>query len=161
MKALGILSEKLNYIAIRLAVAFLAVLSVVMIMQVFFRYVLNNSLSWSEELSRYCFIWLNCLGATILSKEASHARISVIDGLLSKLGIKRIYWICVDIIMLVIAIIFTVVGLELTIAVSAQLTPALRIHKSIVYAAAPTAGIGIAIHVIYHLFSIINGKEVV
>ncbi len=40
-----------------LAVAIMAALVVVAILQVFFRYVLNDSLSWSEELMRYLMIW--------------------------------------------------------------------------------------------------------
>ena len=30
--------------------------------QVFCRYVLNDSLIWPEEVSRYAFIWVSCLG---------------------------------------------------------------------------------------------------
>ena len=35
----------------------------VLVLQVFCRYALDASLSWSEELSRYLMIWLAMLGA--------------------------------------------------------------------------------------------------
>ncbi|MDY3822584.1 MAG: TRAP transporter small permease [Eubacteriales bacterium] len=40
----------------------LVIVCVVLIMQVFFRFVLNSPLIWSEELARYLFIWLTMLG---------------------------------------------------------------------------------------------------
>ena len=44
------------------AVALLAITVVLVVLQVFFRYVLNSSLSWSEEAARYLFIWAAVLG---------------------------------------------------------------------------------------------------
>ncbi len=37
-------------------------LSMLLIVQVFFRYFLGQSLTWSEELARYMFVWLVYLG---------------------------------------------------------------------------------------------------
>lgn len=37
-------------------------MSVVVAVQVFFRYALNHSLFWSEELARYILVWLTFLG---------------------------------------------------------------------------------------------------
>ena len=46
--------------------AFLMVLMVFCLgSQVFFRFVLNASLTWSEELSRFAFIWLVYMGAVL------------------------------------------------------------------------------------------------
>jgi TRAP-type C4-dicarboxylate transport system permease small subunit len=33
--------------------------------QVFWRYVLNDSLVWPEEVARYAFIWVSCLGMSV------------------------------------------------------------------------------------------------
>ena len=54
-KVLGNLDEIVISIA-------LATVCIVLILQVFFRYILNNPLIWSEELARYLFIWLTMLG---------------------------------------------------------------------------------------------------
>ena len=43
-----------------LMVALLIAMTVIMGIQVFARYALGASLSWSEELTRYLFIWSVC-----------------------------------------------------------------------------------------------------
>ena len=42
------------------------------LLQVFFRYVLNSPLTWSEELARYLFIWCAFLGWIVASRKRSH-----------------------------------------------------------------------------------------
>jgi len=42
---------------------------------VFFRYVLNHSLSWSDELVRYLFVWFTLLGAAVALREREHIRV--------------------------------------------------------------------------------------
>ena len=50
--------------------------------QVFFRFVLNASLTWSEELSRFAFIWLVYMGAVLGAKERIHIRVTAFHRLL-------------------------------------------------------------------------------
>ena len=42
---------------------------------VFFRYALNQSLSWSDELVRYLFVWFTLLGAAVAMREREHIRV--------------------------------------------------------------------------------------
>lgn len=44
--------------------------------QVFFRFVLDASLTWSEELSRFAFVWVIYLGASLAAKERIHIRVT-------------------------------------------------------------------------------------
>ena len=63
--------------------AFLMVLMVFCLgAQVFFRFVLNASLTWSEELSRFAFIWLVYMGAVLGAKERIHIRVTAFHHLL-------------------------------------------------------------------------------
>lgn len=55
----------------------LAVFSTILFVQVISRYVFNNSLSWSEELARYLFIWLAYIGISYGAKQMKHLRIDV------------------------------------------------------------------------------------
>jgi TRAP-type C4-dicarboxylate transport system permease small subunit len=55
-----------------LAGAILAVILVVGLLQVFNRYVLNISLSWSEELQIFGHVWIAFLGIPIAYRRNSH-----------------------------------------------------------------------------------------
>ena len=47
---------------------------VVICMQTFFRYVMFRSIPWSEELSRYFFVWITVLGSTSLTRSSKRQR---------------------------------------------------------------------------------------
>ena len=48
---------------------------VIIILQVVSRYVLDNSLTWTEELSRYLFAWIIFLGAALGVRDQSHLKV--------------------------------------------------------------------------------------
>ena len=53
----------------------LTFLSAILIVQVFFRYVLGESLTWSEELARYLFVWLVYMGIPYGCRMMRHIKI--------------------------------------------------------------------------------------
>ena len=66
-----------------LCVLMLAAVVVLTIVQVFWRYVLNDALSWSEELARWCFVWTVFLGSALLVAQNRHMRIEFLVGKVS------------------------------------------------------------------------------
>jgi len=46
--------------------------------QVFFRYVLNNPLSWPEELARFLLVWLSFIATSILYRRKGHIAIDTL-----------------------------------------------------------------------------------
>ena len=56
-------------------VIFLIAMTLIMGIQVFCRYVLGMSLSWSEELTRYLFIWCGFLSVSYCSKKCLSIKI--------------------------------------------------------------------------------------
>ncbi len=50
--------------------------------QVFMRYVLNNSLTWSEELSRYCFVFSGFFSAGYCIKKNTEIRLDLLTSAL-------------------------------------------------------------------------------
>lgn len=55
----------------------LALLVVVLGMQVFFRYVLHTGLTWSEEISRFAFVWFVYISASLAAQRGTHIRVTL------------------------------------------------------------------------------------
>lgn len=65
------------------------------LVSVFCRYVLNQSLSWSDEVVRYLFVWFTLFGAAVTLREREHIRVEYFVERLPE-GLRR----AVDIAML-------------------------------------------------------------
>lgn len=59
-------------------VALISAMSLLIGVQVFMRYAMSASLSWSEELSRYLFIWLTYLGVAFAVRRDAHIRVTML-----------------------------------------------------------------------------------
>ncbi|MBW8637829.1 TRAP transporter small permease [Hoeflea sp. WL0058] len=60
----------------------LALLVVVLAAQIFFRYVLHVGLSWSEEVSRFAFVWFVYISASVAAQRGAHIRVTLFARLL-------------------------------------------------------------------------------
>lgn len=60
-------------------VALIVVIMAVMAVGVFCRYVLNDSLSWSEEVARYGLVAITFIGCGTAIRRRSHVRIDLLD----------------------------------------------------------------------------------
>ena len=58
-----------------IAISFLSGASLIVIIQVIFRYAFNFSIAWAEELARFLMVYVGVLGAAFVVKEESHPRI--------------------------------------------------------------------------------------
>ena len=107
-------------------------------LQVIMRYVFSNSLAWSEELTRYLYIWQTWLGVSYAAKKGSHLRITIFSDKLS--GKARL---CLEIFVTVLWIGFAAFvfyqGMSAidTIASFGQKSSALRVPMQYCYLAIP------------------------
>ncbi|MDR1519366.1 MAG: TRAP transporter small permease [Planctomycetota bacterium] len=70
----------------------------VVLIQIFFRYVLGSPLVWSEELSRFIFIWVSLVGWVQAIRSGSHIRITFIEERLPaglQKAIRVLFQLCV------------------------------------------------------------------
>lgn len=72
------------YLEESLLCVFLAAMTLIMGIQVFSRYVLQTSLSWSEELTRYLFIWSGFLSVSYCTKYCISIKIEQFAASLSR-----------------------------------------------------------------------------
>lgn len=83
MKAIHWLDE---YLEAGLAALLLAAVVTLITVQVFMRYVLQNSLSWSEELTLWIFVWFIWLATSYAFKRRAHVKVAVLNQFLSSKG---------------------------------------------------------------------------
>lgn len=81
----------------RLFNVFTIVLFLTIAIQVFCRWVLNRSLSWTEEFSRYFFIWASYFAVSVGAYHGRHIRITFHIMLLPA-GVRRIILAFTDLI---------------------------------------------------------------
>nr|WP_198044677.1 TRAP transporter small permease [Lysinibacillus timonensis] len=131
----------------------LGVMSVVIILQVFMRYVAQNSLSWSEELARFCFVWLVYIGISYGVKKAKHIRV---EALLSALGRKGKY--ILNMLSLLLFLVFSVYAVYYgftiyeVISNSGQKAPSLGIPMSVMYLGMPIGMLLTTIRLIQRMY---------
>ncbi len=63
---------------------------VLICVQTFCRYVLFSSIPWSEELSRYFFVWMTVLGSSLAISQHLQVKIDVIDMKLREVTVWKL-----------------------------------------------------------------------
>lgn len=69
-----------------LCVLILTAMSILVFVNVVLRYGFNSSISVTEEVSRYMFVWLAFLGAVLAFSENQHVSVTVLTDKLSPVG---------------------------------------------------------------------------
>jgi TRAP-type C4-dicarboxylate transport system permease small subunit len=107
------------------------------------RYVLNDSLTWSEEMTRYMFIWIVFLGAAIAVRQRAHIAIDLFTGRISARG-ERVLNAIERLTTIAFALLVGIPGLAFVRIGMSNLSPALEIPMGVVYAA-PVLGCALII----------------
>ena len=116
--------------------------------QVVFRLIIDHPLAWSEELSRYLFVWLSFVGGALAVAEGSHFKMDLLAALIKDQRKKIIINIIVSVLILIFSVVLIIYGAKLVAMVRTQKSPALRISMSIPYLALPLNGLLSTFHVI-------------
>lgn len=114
-------------------------------LQVFFRYVLNHSLFWSEELARFMLVWLSFLGASTAYKRGVHPGVDLLTARLSPF-FRTACAHLVHLVSLLFFIAMIIYGVQFAHFIRAQISPALYLPKWTVFAIIPVSGLILAIH---------------
>jgi len=155
-------SDKVNTVVKYIAFVQLVLMTFIIVLQVFFRYILGSSLSWSEEAARYLFIWIIMLGVSVGVKESFHVAVTIIIKRLPRAP-RIVSNIIFSLLLGVMALVMIKYGYSLTNQVAIQLSPAIRISMYWIYLSVPVSGVLIIIHLLDNLEnnikSLISGEK--
>ncbi|WP_400077406.1 TRAP transporter small permease [Winogradskyella sp. R77965] len=138
-----------------------ALLVLDVLFQVFSRYLLGTSFTWTEEFARFALIWMTILGAAYLSGKKEHLSMDFLYQKFSPTNKKKAS-ILIEVLIFLFALIVMVIGglnLVYTTLHLEQLSGTLRIPLGYVYAIMPFSGFLIMCFSIYHISNIYNNNK--
>lgn len=127
------------------------VLIFIVFLQVIMRYVIGSSLVWSAEISRYIFIFLTWIGASIAVKDEKHISVNILFEIFP--GLKQYFGVISTLLCLAVTLFLFINGTELVMLLKTRtaLSPALRIPMWIIYISIPLGGFLMTVNYIRRL----------
>ena len=159
-KILNWLNENLEEVLMVIA---LIAMTLIMGIQVFSRYVLGMSLSWSEELTRYIFIWSGFLSVSYCTKKCVSIKIEQFVAMFPRRGkaafkvVNHTFELMVFLYLIPFAFKYMMSAVE-----SGQVSPACHIPMYYVQAAPLVSFILVAIRIVQRWFAelkVVRDKE--
>jgi len=133
------------------------IMVVAVFLQVFFRYVINNPLNWSEELSRYVFVWVSMIGASIGMKKKAHFGLDALYRLFPEKQ-RRALEIFIYSLISIFLLVLVYFGILLSKEIYLQKAPGLEISMAIPYSAIPVGSLLMLVHILLMPFAK-SGRE--
>ena len=144
----------------RIATVLLSFMTILVLYQVFTRYVLNNPAAFTEELVRYALIGTSFIGAAYAFSSRDHMALVILHDSLKPSG-QRVLMMFIDTLILLFAIlIITIGGFKLAVSARQEFSALLGIPRSLVYAMAPISGIFIILAQIINLYEDVTGTKI-
>lgn len=136
----------------RLLISSLALIVIIVFMQVIMRYFFHKSLTWSEEVARFTFLWMVWLGAGYATKKRAHIKIEAFVSRLSPPARRRVDFLSL-IIWILFAFFLVYKSTELTRLLFRrhQMSPVLEIPMAWAYMAVPAGSALMLIRLIRQL----------
>lgn len=137
--------DNINRVVGWVLAALMAIMTVLISWQVFARYVMGNSLTFSEEVSRFSMVWLTMLGAAYAYR---HGSLIAVELLSDSAGprLQRALRLSITVASCLFAWVLLREGLSITERVSGQTAPSLRISMAWLYAAVPAGALLILVN---------------
>ena len=148
----------LNALFKYLACGFLCMVIIGTFTQVFTRYVMNNSLSWTEELARYSFIWLNMLAASVALRAGTHASVNILENRLAGKALLAHQCIVYAAVIIGSALLVTQ-GWKMMMVAYGKPSTVMRLPMQYVYMAIPVGGLGMLAQAIFKAVALFMKKD--
>jgi TRAP-type C4-dicarboxylate transport system permease small subunit len=136
--ALGKFNFVIGSAAKNIAGLLLAIMVAMILAQVFFRYALNDSLAWTEELAKFSMVWVACLVAPWAYRENLNVSIQMFADALPK-SMLRLTEITITILVITICAIFFKQSLDFWLGGLTIYASSLPVKLAYFYSCAPFA----------------------
>ena len=149
--------DKILSIACAVLLTFMTVL---VLIQVFSRYILNSPVAFTEELVRYSLIWTGFIGAAYAFSTREHMSLTLIRDKFTGKAHTALLVVIDGLILLMAIFVFTIGGFKLAVSASREFSALLGIPRSLVYSIAPISGVFIVLAQIINIYADVTGEKV-
>lgn len=149
--------DKILSIACAILLSFMTIL---VLIQVFTRFVLNNPVAFTEELVRYSLIWTGFIGAAYAFSTREHMSLTLIRDKFTGKAHTALLVVINGLILLMAIFVFTIGGFKLAVSASREFSALLGIPRSLVYSIAPISGVFIVLAQIINIYEDVTGEKV-
>jgi TRAP-type C4-dicarboxylate transport system permease small subunit len=118
----------------------MAAMVVIIAAQVWYRFVLNDPLSWSEEAGRYLFVWISFVGAAAGVRYQVHLGIDLLNKILPA-AYYRYAVIVVNLLIQIFLVLIIYWGFKILDIIQFQQSPSMNISMRYPYMAVPVGAI--------------------
>jgi TRAP-type C4-dicarboxylate transport system permease small subunit len=118
---------------------------------VFFRFILNNALSWTDELGRYMMIWVGFFGCYLAARDNSHVGVEMFVELF-KPAARKAFHIAARLVVIAFLVIILAKSGEQLGLLKIQRSSALEIPMALPYSAVTFGVFMMLIENLAHLF---------
>ncbi|WP_375334800.1 TRAP transporter small permease [Arenibacter sp. ARW7G5Y1] len=123
------------------------------------RYIFNTSFYWSDEIARYCFVWLIFLSAALAVKEKQHIRVTYFIDLLPD-NVRKNIILLGQLLFLFFLIFLVISGFIWVLELKNSNSPALGLPLNIVlYSALPVGSLLSIPYVIKQIINTYNNRK--
>ena len=158
MKNLRRVSNAVNNVVSYTGMILFVILIFACVAQVFFRFVLNNSLSWTEELARYCFIWMHMIGASLLIEANGHATVTVILDLMHG-AVRKVFDILIELIILFNGVVMLHSGWVLSYSSRNNLSTAMSVPMWMINSSVAVGGLLMVFQALVRIAVVLAGEQ--
>lgn len=135
----------------------LALMVIMVFSNVVLRYAFNSGITFTEELSRFLFLWLIFIGAIVAMKEGAHLGVDSLVTRVPRIW-KIIFMLTSNALMLWICYLFFIGSWTQTVVGWGTLKPSTGIPMAFHYGVGLVMSVGIAAILISNTWKIISGK---
>ncbi len=131
--------------------AIFAAMCAVGLLQVFNRFVLNQSLSWSEEFQIYCHVWIVFLAIPIAYRHGAHLSMDSLRNMFPR-RIAQAFDILIEILWIWFAVALAWLSWKVSEVAKLQSSPGLEMPMSYVYYGMVVGGLYLLLVVLRRMF---------
>jgi len=156
MKSLAYLTRMASNLLIGLAGLGLVAMTAIVAWQVFGRFILNSSPSWSEQAALTLMIWFVTLAAAVGVREGFHIRITAVEDMVNP-AIRKAMQVLAELVVGGIGVAMLLWGGELVIRTWGHVIPSLGLSRGFAYLGLPLAGGLIALFALERILKTLAG----